>query len=104
MTGNLTKDELKKYLINIDDHTFSLNRFIENTEENQFEVRKEIEMIYNYSEDFLEEKYGVENRINFDKEIYKDSLKKILEYTENGGRDINRIVGICCDGLYESRE
>ncbi|MFP3359090.1 hypothetical protein R0K17_17235 [Planococcus sp. SIMBA_143] len=103
MTDKLTNDELKKYLINIDDHTFSLNRFTENIEGNQFEIRKEIEMIYNHSEDFLEEKYGVKNRINIDKEIYKDSLEKILEYIENGGRDINRIVGICCDGLYESR-
>ena len=49
MTDKLTNDELKKYLINIDDHTFSLNRFTENIEGNQFEIRKEIEMIYNLS-------------------------------------------------------
>ncbi|MFP3440634.1 hypothetical protein R0K18_23095, partial [Pantoea sp. SIMBA_133] len=69
----------------------------------QCETRKEREMIDNQSGCFLQGKQGEKNRINIDKEIYKDSLEKILEYIENGGRDINRIVGICCDGLYESR-
>ncbi len=104
MTEKLTNNEIKNYLNNIDDHIFSLNRFTENVEGNQFEIQKEIEKIFIYSEDFLEEKCGVKTRTNIDKEIYENSLEKILEYTEDGGRDINRIIGICCDGLYESRE
>lgn len=104
MIENLADNKLKNYLKNVDDHIFSLNSFAENTEEKKFEIQKEVERIFIYSEEFLEEQCGVTTRTNMDKNIYKNSLEKILEYTEDGGRDINRIIGICCDGLYESRE
>lgn len=104
MTKNLTNDNLKKYLDNIDDHMFTLNRLRYNTKENNFEVQKEVAMIHLITQDFLEENLGLINKEDIDRKAYKNSLEKILEYTEEGGQDINRIIGICCDGLYESRE
>lgn len=104
MTKNLTNDNLKNYLDNIDDHMFTLNRLRYNTKENDFEVKREVAMINLITQDFLEENLGLINEKDIDRKIYKNSLEKILEYTEEGGRDINRIIGICCDGLYESRE
>lgn len=59
MKNELTKEELIHFIDNIDDHIFSLNRLAGNTEENSFEIRKEVEMIFIYAQDFLYEKYNV---------------------------------------------
>ena len=49
---NLTNDNLKNYLDNIDDHMFTLNRLRYNTKENNFEVQKEVAMIHLITQDF----------------------------------------------------
>lgn len=53
MKDRPNKNELAEFISNIDDHIFSLNRFAGDVEKNQFEIRKEVEMIRNYAEDFL---------------------------------------------------
>lgn len=65
MKDRLSKNELSEFISNIEDHIFSLNRFAADVEKNEFEIRKEVEMIYNYSQDFLYDEYGIKIETNW---------------------------------------
>lgn len=61
------KNEMLKFIEDIDGFAFSLKRLAGDPEGNQFEIRKQAEVINIYTEVFLEEVYGVKiKRENLD--------------------------------------